>query len=229
MTLAKLKIKICLKRKTWSAESPVKVKVTVLVFKKCCNQWNELGSSVLRIIIYFFFLLFFQPNYCNSHYFFDCVSKSAFLLWAIFPGVCCLRKRSKSQTCVAHLFFFFFSENIHLFSHLVTAVGHLYASLPPVGLPLFCCLSSLSSLAFLLGTVFMKAVNLQKPFFFVIDQVYFELDSQCERWDRRSPAVHFTQFQLNPIRRIGFGRSGMSLGFTIWNHISFSFSGSLAE
>lgn len=29
-----LKIKICLKRKTWSAESPVKVKVTVLVFKK---------------------------------------------------------------------------------------------------------------------------------------------------------------------------------------------------
>lgn len=60
----------------------------------------------------------------------------------------------------------------------------------------------------------MRAVNLQKPLFLLL--IRFILSrTPCERWDRWSPAVHFTQFPLNPIRRIGFGRSGMSLGFTI--------------
>lgn len=79
-------------------------------------------------------------------------------------------------------------------------------------------------------TVFMMAANLQKPLF-VIDQVYFDLDSMhglslglvgpC--------SVHFTQLSLNPVRGIGFARSGIGLGFMIWNHISFSFTESLGE
>lgn len=77
----------------------------------------------------------------------------------------------------------------------------------PLLLSVLACVSSRDSI--------YEGSKLTKALFFVIDQVYFELDSQCERWDRPTPAVHFTQFQLNPIRRIGFGRSGMSLGFTI--------------
>lgn len=62
----------------------------------------------------------------------------------------------------------------------------------------------------------MTAANLQKPLF-VIDQVYFDLDSMhglslglvgpC--------SVHFTQLSLNPVRGIGFARSGIGLGFMI--------------
>lgn len=105
-------------------------------------------------------------------------------------------------------------------SLLQTALWHLYARPRPGG-NLF--LSVRPRFPFQ-DTVFTMAVNAQKPSF-VIDRVHFDLDSQqglsvglvgpC--------SVHFTQFLLNPVRGIGFGRSGISLGFMIWNHISFSF------
>lgn len=81
------------------------------------------------------------------------------------------------------------------------------------------------SLSSFQDTVFMMSVNAQKPSF-VIDRVHFGLDSQqgLSLGPVGPCSVHFTQLQLNPIRRIGFGRSGISLGFTIWNHISFSSS-----
>lgn len=62
----------------------------------------------------------------------------------------------------------------------------------------------------------MVAVNAQKPPF-VIDWVHFDLDSQQGlSLGLLGPcSVHFTQLLLNPVRGIGFGRSGISLGFTI--------------
>ena len=90
---------------------------------------------------------------------------------------------------------------------------------------------SLFSLAFpFQDTVFMTAVNAQKPPF-VTERVHFDLDSQLglSSGPVGACSVHFTQLPLNPVRGIGFGRSGISLGFTIWNHISFSFSESLGE
>lgn len=82
--------------------------------------------------------------------------------------------------------------------------------------PMETCLS-LSSLAFpFQDTVFMAAVNVQKPSF-VIDRVHFDLDSQqgLSSGPVGPCSVHFTQLSLNPVRGIGFGRSGISLGFTI--------------
>lgn len=107
-----------------------------------------------------------------------------------------------------------------------TAVWHLYAHPQSGGnLPL----SVLPCFPFQY-TVFMTAVNVQKPSF-VIDRVHFDLDSQqgLSLGPVGPCSVHFTQLSLNPVRGIGFGRSGISLGFTIWNHISFSFSESLGE
>lgn len=104
-----------------------------------------------------------------------------------------------------------------------TAVWHLYACPRPGGnLPL----SVLPRSPFR-DTVFMTAINVQKPSF-VIDRVHFDLDSQqgLSLGPVRPCSEHFTQLSLNPVRGIGFRRSGISLGFTIWNHISFSFSDS---
>lgn len=76
------------------------------------------------------------------------------------------------------------------------------------------CLS-LFSLTSLFRTL-MLAVNAQKPSF-VIDRVHFDLDSQQGlSLGLLGPcSVYFTQLLLNPVRGIGFGRSGISLGFTI--------------
>lgn len=61
----------------------------------------------------------------------------------------------------------FWRCNKHIFTRIETAVRHLYAFLSLVGLaPSFAVFSfSPSCLAFLFRPVFMRAVNLQKPFF----------------------------------------------------------------
>ena len=86
------------------------------------------------------------------------------------------------------------------------------------------CLSVLHGFSFQ-NIVFMMAVNAQKPSF-VTDRVHFDFDLQ--RGLSLGPvgpcSVHSTQLPLNPVRGIGFRRSGISLGFTIWNCISFCFS-----
>lgn len=62
----------------------------------------------------------------------------------------------------------------------------------------------------------MMAGKAQKPPF-VIDRAHFDLDSQqgLSLGPVGPCSVHFTQLPLNPVRGIGFGRSGISLGFTI--------------
>lgn len=96
-------------------------------------------------------------------------------------------------------------------------MGHLYAFLSPVELALSLSILLPLLLSFLPCVPFRDSIyegsKLPKAFF-VIDYVYLELDS-VRALGPSAGAVHFTQFQLNPIRRIGFGRSGMSLGFTI--------------
>lgn len=64
----------------------------------------------------------------------------------------------------------------------------------------------------------MMAVNARKPSSFVIDRVHFDLDSKhgLSVGPVEPCSVQcVTQLTLNPIRGIGFGRSGISLGFTI--------------
>lgn len=65
-------------------------------------------------------------------------------------------------------------------------------------------------------TVFIMALNAQRPSF-VIDWVHSDLASQrgLSLGPVRPCSVHFTRLLLNPVRGIGFGRSGISLGFMI--------------
>lgn len=110
------------------------------------------------------FFLLFPAQLLQFSLFFWLRVQKCFSTVSYFPWCLLFKKKIKVSDLRGTPIFFLVKT--HIFSHLVTAVGHLYAFLPPVGLPLFCCLSfSLSSLAFLLGTVFTKAVNLQKPFF----------------------------------------------------------------
>lgn len=92
-----------------------------------------------------------------------------------------------------------------------TAVWHLHAH-PP-------------SASFLFGMLhFTKAVNAQNPTF-VSFRVHCDLDPQ-QVWPSEcgdSSNVHFTELLLNPVRGIGFSRSGISPHCAIQNHFSCSF------
>lgn len=189
-------------------------------------QWNDLCSSVLRIIFIFFPAQL--PQF--SLFFWLCVQKN-FLTASYFAWCLLFKKKIKSlrhaKACGAP---FFELKYTHFQPFSNSSGTSLCFPLSGwTGSLSFAASSSLCPpLRSFLGQYLWGQQTYNSPFFLLL--IRFILSwTLCERWDRRSPAVHFTQFQLNPIRRIGFGRSGMNLGFTIWNHISFSFSESLGE